>query len=779
MQKLVHITIFLRLLLATFFFIPLCVLSQPKAKKTRILFLLDASSSMTYQWNSGYTRFEVASNVLLKIMDSVYSINNEVEFAVRAYGTMYPAQLVNCVDTKLEVPFNLQNTNQIKTRLKYLKPIGSSPIAFSLKEASENELNAVDKYDYSVIFITDGGESCGGDVCGVYQKLLEKKISIKPYIIGLDRNDNLKTYYACLGNYIDVSTPEDIDKAVQLIIEANRSIIEKPKQLKLVTTYSKTPVIKDTVKPVVVVKKDTVIPKPISVNGDFLQVQKMKWLESPAIKLKTSAYKFPKSKKAVLHFAMAETIKERDKPLIDLMDIGAGRISKSASKTNLIAKKSSLKLPKKASLKFEFEETKKSSPVFASLTPAIVPLTVKSTTKMVAKKSTLKLAKKAILSFEYEEPKKMSPVLTSLQPKFKKIELRTSKAELIGVSKLKFSKKVSLKFEVDVPKRDTIAFLRYVKYPKFYSYANKLPDTRKMAAVMNGFKKQKAVLRFKVEEKKVAVKKDTIAATSPIEVPNNSVDFTMNVVATKETAVQVYFNNPNGKTYPNASPLILIQDVATSSTVTQFNRTTSAGEPVPQKVSPGKYNLVVKGFDDLYVNNIVINPNTTTKIIIKVNDGTLQFRYKSNIKRPVKEYSAHVVRRFAGTNSAVDQKCSETRMYEPGTYFMEVNCLPPYKASIDLTFDALYEIQIEEPGTLAIMNSEPLGKVQLQCLLGDQYVTFYTMNVTGKLSEQRVELLSGKPYKAIYPADPRMPQAGNKEVPFTVNPDNILELELK
>ena len=49
-----------------------------------------------------------------------------------------------------------------------------------MKEASEHELNDAALYDYSVIFITDGGESCNGDVCGVFLELLQKKITIKP-----------------------------------------------------------------------------------------------------------------------------------------------------------------------------------------------------------------------------------------------------------------------------------------------------------------------------------------------------------------------------------------------------------------------------------------------------------------------------------------------------------------------------------------------------------------------------------------------------------------------
>jgi hypothetical protein len=63
--------------------------------------------------------------------------------------------------------------------------------------------------------------------------------------------------------------------------------------------------------------------------------------------------------------------------------------------------------------------------------------------------------------------------------------------------------------------------------------------------------------------------------------------------------------------------------------------------------------------------------------------------------------------------------------------------------------------------------------------LGDQFVTFYTMNITGNLNEQRVQLLSNYPLRIVYPVDPKNPALGTKQIPFRINPNNTLELELK
>lgn len=806
MKGIINISITIRLLLATFFFIPVYSSAQLKPKKTRILFLLDASSSMSYQWNVGYSRFDVATNILLKIMDSAYSINNEIEFAVRAYGTTYPAQVKNCTDTRLEVPFNLQNTAQIKTRLKSITPLGSSPIAYSLKQASENELNDFKLYDYSVIFITDGGESCNGDVCGIYQELLQKKISIKPYIVGLDQNETLKSYYSCLGNYIEVSTPEDIEKAINLIIDANRSIIDKPKQLKLVTKLSNEPSITAVVptKPLAVdiefihyfaykpkqslqpnLKRATALRIPkrkVSLVFEY-EVPKQNSLvladipyQLYRIPVKKSTAKTPKKlvvkkQKASLHFEYDEA-KKTSPGLVELIPIFK-KLSPIAAKP-IVSKKPNFKYAKKASLQFEYEEPKKTSPAMLAISPFYSNIKLKSAKVSVPnKKSTYRFAKKASLQLPYEEPKKTSPPMADVNPIYKSVIIAKSPSNLKSKNtKYKFAKTAKLILPYEVPKKEILDQIAFVKYPRRYSYAFRMPEMKPM-----NLKNRKASLRFTIEEKKVVAKKDTVLATTPINFPNSTVEFTTEVAADLETRVQVYFKGTNGKTYNSAKPMIEMQDIATGTTVTAFERAMVGAEPVPQNVKAGKYNLIIKGFDDLYANNIEIKPKTITKVIIKVSDGTLKFTYQGNIKRPVAEYTAKVKRLFA-TSSIVMQKCDESKMYEPATYHVEINTLPVYKATIDLTFDATYEIQISEPGTLAIMNSMPLGKVQIQHMLGDQFVTFYTMNITGNPAEQRVQLLPYS-YKIIYPVDPKLPQLGNKELMIKIRSNNQLDIELK
>lgn len=218
--------VFFFLFFVTFLFPARVLFAQGESitKPARILFLLDASGSMGNSWNKEESRFQAASRIVIAIMDSIQKVNPDVSFGLRAFGEQYPAKDSNCSDTKLEVEFGYQNQGQMEARLNWLRPRGFSPIALSLKKAAEEDFTEDDHYAYSIILITDGGESCGGDICATVQELLAKKISFTPYILTLIDYKPIQDAYNCLGKVLTVAKEKDIAPAVQKIIRDNRKI---------------------------------------------------------------------------------------------------------------------------------------------------------------------------------------------------------------------------------------------------------------------------------------------------------------------------------------------------------------------------------------------------------------------------------------------------------------------------------------------------------------------------------------------------------------------------
>lgn len=219
---------FFYLLLACLLIAGASLAQQPAARQPRILILLDGSSSMTYEWGAGMSRFQAASRVVRTLMDSVYAVNGAVEFGLRVYGQQYPAQENNCFDTRREVAFSKNNQAQMELRLASLQPRGVSPIAYSLEQAALQDLEDEARNAYAIILISDGGESCGGNICQIADLLLQRKIFFRPYIISLVDYQPLQAEYSCLGTYMQVARPGDIAPAISSIVKDYRPLLTDP-----------------------------------------------------------------------------------------------------------------------------------------------------------------------------------------------------------------------------------------------------------------------------------------------------------------------------------------------------------------------------------------------------------------------------------------------------------------------------------------------------------------------------------------------------------------------
>lgn len=221
---------------------PVIAQQSDKEKNPRIVILLDGSSSMLKEWTKDKIRFEAAASIIDRLMDSVYAVNKDVEFALRVYGHQSPTVANNCFDSKLEVMFSRDNYTQMMLRLAALHPLGISPIAYSIQQAAEKDMTSPLDNKYSLILITDGGESCDGDICKIAELLLKKKIDFKPYIISLADYAPLKLQYDCLGEYLLVTKPGDIEPVVGKIVESYRhTFIQPVVNAKMIEVARKTP----------------------------------------------------------------------------------------------------------------------------------------------------------------------------------------------------------------------------------------------------------------------------------------------------------------------------------------------------------------------------------------------------------------------------------------------------------------------------------------------------------------------------------------------------------
>lgn len=194
---------------------------KPLVKQTRILFVFDASKSMVSKHN-GTTRIDGAKNLFFKFIDSL-SKDKTYQFALRMYGSTVKYPPGSCKDSKLVVPFGANNLALIKQHVLAAKPTGITPIEHSLTESANDFKD--NKTNNIVILITDGIEECGGDPCKARQKLMEKGIVFKPFIIGIGLSPEQIKTFECVGTFYDYDNASTFGEIAQVIQEQklNRS----------------------------------------------------------------------------------------------------------------------------------------------------------------------------------------------------------------------------------------------------------------------------------------------------------------------------------------------------------------------------------------------------------------------------------------------------------------------------------------------------------------------------------------------------------------------------
>jgi Ca-activated chloride channel family protein len=183
--------------------------------KTRILFMFDASFSMSDKWQKE-VKIDLAKRVLIELVDSLKTISH-LQMALRAFGAdynLYPKR--NCEDTRLMVPFSNNNSAKIIEEIKTIIPRGTTPIAYSLGQSAA-DFTPCENCRNLIILITDGIEECDGNPCDVSKELQKKGIILKPFIIGIGKED-FQSAYSCVGKFFDVKEEDDFSSVLKVII---------------------------------------------------------------------------------------------------------------------------------------------------------------------------------------------------------------------------------------------------------------------------------------------------------------------------------------------------------------------------------------------------------------------------------------------------------------------------------------------------------------------------------------------------------------------------------
>ncbi len=184
-----------------------------------IEYILDASGSMTETLSDGSPKIEVAQRVLT---DHMRSFRPETNIGLRVYGHRLPYQQTDesCQDIELIAPPEKGQMERIVGWLQDFTVQGMTPLAASLEQAKDDFIYDASRVN-SIVMLSDGIETCGGDPCQLVEDLKAEGINFTIHVIGLDVDNPTQQQLTCIaqaggGTYHDARSKQELNAAEQI-----------------------------------------------------------------------------------------------------------------------------------------------------------------------------------------------------------------------------------------------------------------------------------------------------------------------------------------------------------------------------------------------------------------------------------------------------------------------------------------------------------------------------------------------------------------------------------
>lgn len=175
--------------------------------------ILDASGSMYNRLADGRYRIEAAKQVLVSLITGL-PVDADLHVGLRVYGARLQATEDDaCLDSHLEVPIQGVDRAALRATVEGTLARGATPIALSLQLAAHDfPSDGVRR----VILVTDGLESCGGDLAAMAQLYAELGIDLK--IIGFDLSADAAAAFAAVADFENALSAEELAGALYEVL---------------------------------------------------------------------------------------------------------------------------------------------------------------------------------------------------------------------------------------------------------------------------------------------------------------------------------------------------------------------------------------------------------------------------------------------------------------------------------------------------------------------------------------------------------------------------------
>ncbi len=204
---------------------------QTLTTKSSLIVILDASGSMKEIFGK-QSRIDAAKKAVEQIVGKLPS---DRKFGLTVYGN---GSSNSCSSLKTLVDLGSRNQSVVLSQLSNVKAEGKTPIAASIQEVAKAIKNH--KQETTIVLISDGEESCGGDPCQVVKQLKSEGYKFIFHGIGVDTTLQADQQLSCLaregdGVYLkaDPGNPGGILEELERVALGGQFRIRKPKDLRI------------------------------------------------------------------------------------------------------------------------------------------------------------------------------------------------------------------------------------------------------------------------------------------------------------------------------------------------------------------------------------------------------------------------------------------------------------------------------------------------------------------------------------------------------------------
>lgn len=185
---------------------------EDEPERTDIVLVLDASGSMFNELDDGRLRITAAKEALATFISRLPE-SEDLSVGLRVYGSqMMALDPGACEDSLLTVPVGPVDRGLLQTTVRGTEALGATPIAYSLERAAEDLAGATGRK--LIVLVTDGEESCGGDVRAVAERLAGAGFDIDLHIIGLALTPEAEQSFAGIGTFQSANSAAELADAL-------------------------------------------------------------------------------------------------------------------------------------------------------------------------------------------------------------------------------------------------------------------------------------------------------------------------------------------------------------------------------------------------------------------------------------------------------------------------------------------------------------------------------------------------------------------------------------